>query len=203
MKLVLRFSEVLNGEYSPGDINLIMAFQVNCPGCFIHGFPLMNHLQAQYQGRLSCFALSTAFEDFNLNTMENTRLLINNNAFAGETLKAHHAGLFNWKKVSFPVLVDKKASQNDLLDPTFIDSIIKNRREWEMAADLEKQKVSTALINYFIHHPECGYSFAANLMQGTPTFMLFNQTLDILLRWFGYNDTNRIEEKIATFIKKK
>jgi hypothetical protein len=120
----------------------------------------------------------------------------------GETLKAHQAGLFSWKKVSLPVLVDKIASQTDLLEPPFIDSIIQNKREWELAAEPEKQKVRMALKDYFIQLPECGYTFAANLMQGTPTFILFNQTMDILLGWFGYTETSRIEKKLATFIKK-
>lgn len=202
MKLSLQYSEVLNGQFSPGEINLMMVFQVNCPGCFIHGFPLLNQLQAQYQGGLSCFAMSTAFEDFELNTMENTQLLIDKGEFVGETLKAHQAGLLNWSKVSFPVLVDQQVEQNDLVNPLFIDSIIQNEREWQLATQPEKQKVRTALQEYFVQLRECGYTFATNLMQGTPTFILFNKSMDILLQWFGHTDPKLAAEKIATFIKK-
>ncbi len=146
--------------------------------------------------------MSTAFEDFELNTMENTQLLINKTEFVGETLKAHQAGLFNWNKVSFPVLVDQQVEQIDLVNPLFIDSIIQNRREWQLAAEPEKQKVRTALGDYFMQLPECGYTFSTNLMQGTPTFTLFSKSMDILLGWFGHADSKLIAEKISTFITK-
>lgn len=202
MKLILQYSEVLNGQFSTSDVNLMMTFQVNCPGCFVHGFPLMNEIQAQFQSELSCFTMSTEFEDFDLNTVDNARLLVDKSVFVGETLKAHKAGLFNGNKISFPVLVDQQVTQNDLVDPLFVNSIIKKRREWQSADESEKQIVRTALQEYFGQLPECGYTFAANLIQGTPTFILFNKSMDILYGWFGHTDPKLAAEKIATFITK-
>lgn len=202
MKFSLTYSDILNGKFELGDLNLIMLFQVNCPGCFMYGFPLMNQLHAHYQERLSCCAMSTAFEDFELNTLKNTQSLVNQGVFVGETFKAHQNGRFSWKKIPFPILVDKKISQNELTNPNFIESIINNNKEWRIATETKKEELRFSIKNYFIQLPECGHTFAANLMQGTPTFILFNKSMDIQLQWFGHADPSLVKEKLDIFINK-
>ncbi|MBX2901651.1 MAG: hypothetical protein KF775_18525 [Cyclobacteriaceae bacterium] len=146
--------------------------------------------------------MSTAFEDFELNTAENTRLLFEQNVFVGETLKAHQAGAFKWNKILFPVLVDKPIHQPDLSDSRTIETIIQHNEGWLAGPEPEKQKIRTALKGYFAQQIQCGYTFAVNLMQGTPTFILFDNTMSILLNWFGHQDPQLVTDKIDTFIKK-
>ena len=55
--------------------------------------------------------------------------------------------------------------------------------------------------NYFNHDQTCGFTFASNLFQGTPTFVLFNKSMDILMRWFGHVDSQAIEEKLNTYLQ--
>ena len=115
----LKYSEVLQGSFELAAHNLVMVFQVNCPGCFIHGFPLLKELQTHYDNKLSCFALATAFEDFHLNTAENVKLMANTGELVGETLKAQEAGMLKWDStnLSVPVLIDEVANQTELLHP--------------------------------------------------------------------------------------
>jgi hypothetical protein len=32
----LRIGEIIQGKFEPVQINILLAFQVNCPGCFAH-----------------------------------------------------------------------------------------------------------------------------------------------------------------------
>lgn len=55
-----------------GPLRVCLLFQVNCPGCHTHAIPVANQLAETYP----TYLISTAFEDFELNTLDNTRLLM-------------------------------------------------------------------------------------------------------------------------------
>ena len=84
-KFHLRTERVLQGDFTIQPINLILIFQVNCPGCFIYALPLIANLHKKYQGRINILGLSTAFEDFELNTIENTQKLLKSGEMIGVT----------------------------------------------------------------------------------------------------------------------
>ena len=67
-------------------INVAFVFQVNCPGCFIYGIPLLNELFKKYEKEIGFISISTAFEDFELNTEANTIELLNKGELVGELL---------------------------------------------------------------------------------------------------------------------
>lgn len=204
MKLALSYTDVINGKFTLGSINLMMVFQVNCPGCFIHGFPLLKELQAHYNNKLSCFALATVFEDFHLNTEEHVRLLVNTGGLIGETLKAHEAGHLNWDHatLSVPVLIDEVIIQSELQQSEFVENVIQNILERTTTA-LEQENMRAMVRNYFSQLPKCGKTFAANLMRGTPSFFLFTDSMEILVQWFGHADRRLIRNKLDIFIDKK
>ena len=60
-----------------GHVVLLEVFQVNCPGCFLYSLPQAVDLHYRYgdQG-LVVIGIATAFEDFDKNTLENLRSLI-------------------------------------------------------------------------------------------------------------------------------
>lgn len=75
--LDLRIGTMVQGEFEPSQLNILLVFQVNCPGCLSHAIPLASALYELYQPKgVQVLGLSTAFEDFNFNTEENTRKLI-------------------------------------------------------------------------------------------------------------------------------
>lgn len=170
------------------------------------GFPLLKELQTHFGDNLSCVALSTAFEDFDLNTPENTRLLFTKNELVGETLKAQRADLLAWNSssIAIPILMDDVIGQAELLQPEFIDGIIENIREGTPAAEpLDRINMQSALSNYFGQMPTCGYTFAANLMRGTPSFFLFTDTMEILTQWFGHANSEVVKEKLRLVLARK
>jgi hypothetical protein len=201
MTFQLKYSEVLQGSFKPDALNLIMVFQVNCPGCFLQGFPQMIRLHAKYQGRISCFALSTAFEDFNLNTTENTKLLLEENYLTGETRKAFNTNNLIWNQViPFPVLVDVMIEKEVMLQQSFIDRVTSNHAQFSGVLQSELVEIKTSLHHYFNHYQKCGFTFASNLLQGTPTFVLFNSSMDVLLQWFGHLNNQAIEKELNKYL---
>ncbi len=205
MKLTLSYTEVINGELNFSPINLMMAFQVNCPGCFMHGFPMLKELQTHYGNKLSCIALSTAFEDFHVNTEENAKLLVNTGELVGETLRAQEAHHLNWDKttLSVPVVIDEVVNQSELQKSEFVESVIINMLDQTTTSPLEQENMRTTLHNYFSQLPQCGRTFAATLMRGTPSFFLFSDSMEILVQWFGHGDSRLIRNKLDIFIDKK
>jgi hypothetical protein len=75
--IYLHIDKMIQGEFNPKKQNLLLVFQVNCPGCFMYALPTFNQLHATYNEHIGFIALSTAFEDFESNTSINTELLIN------------------------------------------------------------------------------------------------------------------------------
>ena len=204
MKLALHYTEVLNGKFALSSINLMMVFQVNCPGCFMHGFPLAKELQVHYGNELSCFVLATAFEDFHLNTEENVKLMVDTGELVGETLKAQEAGHLHWDRttLSVPVLIDEVVNQSELHQSEFVEKIIQNMLDPNTTTSVEQENLRATLDNYFSQLPKCGRTFAANLMRGTPSFFLFSDSMEILVQWFGHVDRLVVKKELDKFINK-
>ncbi len=102
----LELGEVLQGEASLRTRTLVLVFQVNCPGCFLHALPTAEAIhQERDRLGLSVLAVSTAFEDFSLNTVENTRALVESGTLVGETKR--HLGMSRYSgSLSFSIATD-------------------------------------------------------------------------------------------------
>lgn len=87
-KLNLQYSSVLQVEFNSTKLNLLFTFQLNCLGCFFYGFPLVDELYKKYKNKISILGLSTAFENFEVHTEENTKLLLEKGEVVGETKKS-------------------------------------------------------------------------------------------------------------------
>ena len=47
-KFQIKTDQVLQGDFKVKSLNLLLAFQVNCPGCFIYALPLAENLHQKY-----------------------------------------------------------------------------------------------------------------------------------------------------------
>ena len=93
-KLVLEYEHPLQGKFTLHKLNLLLTFQVNCPGCFSYALPLFNKLLEEYpKEEVSFLALSTAFEDFDKNTLANTKNLVHTGKLVGE-LHSHSLSIW-------------------------------------------------------------------------------------------------------------
>lgn len=161
----MRHSQILQGDFQVKALNLLLVFQVNCPGCFVYAFPLAASLHQAYGSRLNLLGLSTAFEDFDLNTLENTRRLLETGERVGMTkryLQQTGASMYS-TPILFPVAFD-------LLEKD----------------GLAEKKDGLANLRG-------GYTFRANHLQGTPSWILFDESLTILAQWFGHKPESEVE----------
>ena len=89
-KFHLNTQGLVQGELTIKKVNLVFVFQVNCPGCFIYGIPIVNNLYQLFQDKVGFIGLATAFEDFEFNNEANLKLLLENGTLVGETKKYYH-----------------------------------------------------------------------------------------------------------------
>jgi hemoglobin-like flavoprotein len=165
----LMLSQVLQGEFRVKGLNLLLVFQVNCPGCFIYALPLATRLQDRYGDRVNILGLSTVFEDFHLNTAENTRRLLKHGELVGMTQRYwQQYGESEYEiPIRFPVAFDRVEN-----------CPVPSPSSAKLAAPI---------------YPDVGQTFRVNQLQGTPSWILFDQSLTILAQWFGHKSESDVE----------
>lgn len=195
MKLELQYSSIIQGEFKPARVNIMLVMQVNCPGCLLYAIPALIRLRQEFNDATSFSILSTAFEDFELNTEDNTRRLVERGELVGETKRtlSEHYGLDRYHHdIAFTVLFDKIADKELLVSEETIATITNKQREAYQVPAESRQEFANALHGYFQSLPKAGYTFAANLLPGTPTFIVFNDEMEIIYSWFGHKDIDEI-----------
>ncbi len=204
-KLQLKTSTVLQGDFTIQDLNLLIVFQVNCPGCFLYALPLASHLFSKYtpQG-LNVLGLSTAFEDFEFNTKSNTELLLKESKLVGETqrvFKKNSLDLFP-VKIPFPVAFDVLEAGNVLLTDEDLEILCQNYPAVVQSRERERKEIKAKIKNYFSSQPLLPYTFTVNQLQGTPSWILFDAEFNILSEWFGHQPEETVEQMIEQTINK-
>lgn len=203
-QLHLKYDQVLNGSFSPKKINLLFTFQVNCHGCFSYGFPLVNAIQDKFQQEIGYLGLSTAFEDFDMNTSEHTKQLVDFGVPVGETKKMLTSqGLTKYPEtLDFPIAMDHTVTADELEDNSVVDKICQINPDFHIWAqhdqDLLRQKVS----HYLRGQSKISFTFTVNQFRGTPTFVIFNDKMDILHQWFGHVSASTIEAALKEALKR-
>ena len=102
-----------NFDQEKDNVILVEVFQVNCPGCFMHGIPEAIDIYKKYRkDGVTVLGLATAFEDYDKNTLENLEKLLTTGEVIGDTLQAlgQYGTLDGGKlsyKIPFPVGMDK------------------------------------------------------------------------------------------------
>ncbi len=205
-QLKLHYEKLIQGEFSLKELNLLLVFQVNCPGCFLYAIPMFNKLFSDKRlSTLSFLGLSTAFEDFNMNTMENTKLLVEKNQLVGETKKVlQNQGYteipFLPFDIKFPIAFDKQVNEIQNLSDTVshICNLNPNYKTW---SEFDKTKMKEKVEAYLKNLEHTYLTFVLNQLQGTPSIILFNSDYEILYNWFGHQDYNNMVEIIKFHIK--
>ncbi len=145
--LQLQIERVLQGSFDLKALNLLFVFQVNCPGCFIYGFPLVNKLHWKYRrAGLNVLGLSTAFEDFDYNTAVNTELLLTEMKLVGATRRA--LGEYYCPAIDFPIAVDQLMTGAALATPENVEFLCENISNFIHLPDSEQEAVRQKVKNY-------------------------------------------------------
>jgi hypothetical protein len=189
----LSYDRILQGDFGLGELNLFFVFQVNCPGCFIYGFPQMERLHQQFKSQgLKVLGLSTAFEDFEYNTAANVELLLSEQKTVGETKKAI-GDVYNTTSINFPIASDRLTTGKEISSSENIELICRRLVGYENLLANERLELHLNVEFQLQQIHRTSTTFALNFLQGTPSFILCggthperNRNLEILDRWFGY-----------------
>ncbi len=202
-KFDLKYSEVLQGDFGLEGLNMILVFQVNCPGCFAYALPLAIRLHEEYRAKgLNVLALSTAFEDFDLNTVGNTLRLLESGHIVGETRKVlEKAGYTSFPlKIPFDVAFDLIAPN----DPAYLEDDIKTfcTKHPELSVDDSEagRSIKDQLKEYFLKKKFRAHTFSANHLSGTPSWILCDRTKNLLYESFGHKEYDRMVHIVEQFL---
>ena len=165
-----------------GSVVLVEVFQVNCPGCFLYALPKAIQLHDTFQDKgLVVIGLATAFEDYDKNTLDNLRRLVETGEVIGETLKALARqdlltdGKLDWR-LPFPVGMDRVVSDHE---PVTDERVLQAARnfvpEFEEFTEGKKQTILKQVKNYLQKKTMKAETFERFSLQGTPSSILFDR----------------------------
>jgi hypothetical protein len=188
-----------------GKVVLIEVFQVNCPGCFMHGFPEVIEIYNKYQGQpLVVWGLATAFEDFDKNNLENLATLLRTGEVIGETLEAmNRSALLNSNRleypISFPVAWDKLIKNTADISPENIQSIIhRDIGEFDSLPEKTREMITQQVKTYLQNKIYSAQTFEAYELRGTPSSILIDK--NGILRHSLFGSGQGLEEKIKILL---
>lgn len=202
-KIELEIGNELQDTFELKKLNLLLVFQVNCPGCFSYALPFFNKLYKEYSvNEISFLALSTAFEDFDKNTLSNTQDLIQNGLLVGETKKM--LSQYGYEKLpytlDFPIAMDKFNDKEIGMD-SLTDKICNINPYYNLWSGVEKKELYKRVSHYLQSLDKIALTFTLNQLRGTPSFILFNDNFEILDDWFGHVSYELIASRINHFSK--
>ncbi|PCJ65350.1 MAG: hypothetical protein COA58_10860 [Bacteroidetes bacterium] len=201
-KLELHFDNELQGKFELKDLNILLVFQVNCPGCFSFALPFFNKLYQEFNSSdVSFLALSTAFEDFDKNTLENTSDLVKAGVVVGETKSFLNKRGFDKVPYSlnFPIAMDKTGEENTVVLDNAVEVICSTNPNYKIWPDFEQTALRKRVHDYLNSLDKISLTFTLNQLRGTPSFVMFNSNYEILNEWFGHITYDEVVEKVHYF----
>lgn len=204
-KLYLKKDRVIQGNFKIKKLNLLLVFQVNCPGCFMYAIPIATQLFERYKSEeLNILGLSTAFEDFDYNTIENTRLLLQEKQLVGETKKEFKKQMLDKYpiEIPFPVAFDLLGNVREVFDKQEVISLVKSIIKYRKFPDnIKEEDIFNIIHAHLSSQDTLPYTFTLNQLAGTPSWILFDSKYTIIKSWFGYIENIDMETVVDNFIK--
>lgn len=197
-KLKLHHDQFLQGNFQLQKLNVLLVFQVNCPGCFLYAMPVFNELYQKFSdASVSFLGLSTAFEDFNKNTLENTTELLHSGTLIGETQKAFAANNLERLpfKIGFPIAMDSANASSENMEE-MIEDICAINPNYKIWPSFDKEAMRKNVRSYLEMQEKISLTFTLNQLRGTPTFLIFDSNYTILSEWFGHVHYEVVAEKL-------
>lgn len=166
-----------------GKVVVVEVFQVNCPGCFIYGIPEAIDTYQKYKNNgVVVLGLATAFEDFDKNTLENLKLLLQESKVIGETLTtlSYQNKLLNEGKLSynipFPVGMDMLLKERLPIEGKRIMEFVNaNVLDFELYHRKDKDQIISRVKSYLETKPYSPVTFEEYSLKGTPSTIFIDK----------------------------
>ena len=195
-----------NFDQEKDKIVLLEVFQVNCPGCFMHAIPEAINIYNKYKDDgVRVLGLATAFEDFDKNTLENLKMLVETGEVVGDTKEAltMYGQLKEGKlpyKIPFPLGMDNltktdgKVSQEKIMQ--FIYPQIP---EFDSQPEEYKQQIIQRVKDYMKSKEYSAETFEKFSLQGTPSTILIDRKG--IIRNISFGQSNHIDGMIQKLLQ--
>ncbi|MEQ9366651.1 MAG: hypothetical protein RIF32_20595 [Leptospirales bacterium] len=192
-RLQLEYSEIISGDradFSPlnrAKRSLLLVFQVNCPGCFMYALPIAAGLHRDLiSADVRILGLSTAFEDFDLNTPENTRALVQEKRLVGEARRVLAGQGLNQAPfdLEFPIAFDRLKPPGEFSAQVF-QRLAEAQPGFDAQAPEQRPDFIERVHKHYIKQPVLPATFTMNLLPGTPSWIVFDESGQILFQDFG------------------
>ena len=190
-----------------GQVVLIEVIQVNCPGCFVHALPEVIRLHETYEAQgLKVFAIATAFEHFEHNTLNKLQRLLSSGELQGDPLlQLSKAGFLENNKLPYSIpfsvamdkLVKNKAAVNEEAIKQFILSQIPDFYQGSLSED-RKQAIYQQAESYLNTKTYNALTFELYHLQGTPSSILIDKKG--ILRQVSFGAVNKLEADIQQLL---
>jgi hypothetical protein len=166
-----------------GKVIVVEVFQVNCPGCFIYGIPEAIDTYNKYKNNeVVVLGLATAFEDFDKNTVENLKLLLNENKVIGETLTTltYQSKLLNEGELSyripFPVGMDMLVKEKlPIKEKKIMEFVNANVLDFDLYHQKDKEQIISRVKSYLETKPYSPLTFEEYSLRGTPSTIFIDK----------------------------
>jgi hypothetical protein len=182
-----------NIDKEKGNVVLVEVFQVNCPGCFIHGIPETIDIYNKHKEKgLTVLGLATAFEDFDKNNLENLQKLVTTGEVVGETHRAlaHYGQLKDGGKlpykIPFPVGMDLlKKESGPLTDSKVMDFVEANVPDFRSYNEKDRQTLVERVRQILGAKQYSAATFEEYALRGTPSSILVDRNGNLRSTFFG------------------
>jgi len=186
-------------------IVLVEVFQVNCPGCFLYGIPEAINIYNKFKDDgVRVWGVATAFEDFDKNTLENLKLLLETGEVIGDTKQslAQYGKLDDSKlnyKIPFPVAADSLKKANGEIDEKRIMDYIYNQLPgFDSQPDDYKKQIKQKVEDHLKSKQFSAETFEMYSLQGTPSSIIVDRKG--ILRDVSFGQTGNSESIIQSLI---
>lgn len=171
-----------NFDQLVGKVVLVEVFQVNCPGCFLYSLPHAVDLYRRYSDQgLTVLGIATAFEDYDKNTLDNLKLLLNTGQVIGETqrLLDQYNQLADGKltyAIPFPVAMDRLIEREQDITPQDVEHFIEtNFPQFNQQNADSRQRIRQQIHGYLQSRQYSAETFDRFALRGTPSHLVVNK----------------------------
>lgn len=192
-----------------GNIILIEFFQVNCPGCFLYGLPQAISIYEKYKNKgVKVFGISTAFEDYDKNTLENLQSLLSEGKVIGETYRAlqQYGKLVDkdklYYKIPFPVAMDNVIKMpTEITEDMIKDFIEVYFHDYGYSSQNERKDLESKVKVYLQNKKYSAETFEMYRLRGTPSSIIIDS--EGILRYSFFGSEGYLEGSIIELMENR
>jgi len=195
-----------NFDQEKDHVVLVEVFQVNCPGCFMNAIPEAINIYNKYKDDgVRVLGIATAFEDFDKNTLENLKMLVETGEVVGETKNAlsMHGKLQDGDKlqykIPFPIGMDKLTKTiEEISQEKIMEFIYPQIPEFDSQPEDYKKQIIQKVKDHMKSKEFSAETFEKFALRGTPSTILVDRRG--VLRDVSFGQSGHVEAMIQKLL---